>query len=96
MRTCSSRSTGKSGVYGVDEDTISGTVIVGARMMIIVVATMKSRTRKVAGLRAAGGIRSVIPNLLPELWRGSDMMSLQMTLYLVGGREVEIQDTTPE
>ena len=74
MRTCSSRSTGSSGVYGVDEDMISGTTMVGARNMTIVVATMKSRTRNVAGLRAAGGIRSVIPNRLPEVWRGSDMM----------------------
>lgn len=53
---------------------ISGTAMVGAKNMMIVVTTVKSRTRKVAGLRAAGGIRSVIPNRLPELWRGSDML----------------------
>ena len=57
--------------------------MVGARNMIVVVARMKSRIRNVAGLRAAGGIRSVIPKRLPELWRGSDMMSLQIKLCLL-------------
>ena len=52
---------------------------VGASKMMVVVARMKSRTRNVAGLRAAGGIRSVIPKRLPETWRGSDMLSLQVT-----------------